>query len=429
MVMNKDLEVDIRVNILKAQKKISEFQKSTRNQFVRIARQQKVIREETDKLNKSLGNRAFAGYAMSIMFAGMALQRLSMSLYKWGTKAFQEINHSVEGTVTNTDLLEGSMKYLGFTIGQSLEPMIGWLVPIIEKLSEWVEANPEIAEGITSWGIGLGTLFMVGGSGALAINGFADLYSKIKMSNTMMGDFLKNTTGMEQLSVGFGLIYAGKAVKEILDGEILKGVAELGKSAGFFAYTAGNKGVAGALFGIGAAIEFTDMMVKGGGKLTKDSLANFMINNSMGAFIMNPGVGAALITIGVAMKFLPEDWLDKFLLYLGLAFGALFSMVTAIIDVAISPIILIINGIIAAGKAIGQFKDVQSLSYTNASNPVKDRIAELKAELAELRGTSGDSQMDTYGQGVPAVTNNWINPMFQVESELVWNKIMQGVNQ
>jgi hypothetical protein len=150
----------------------------------------------------------FAGWAMSIMFAGMALQRFSMSIYKFGTKAFQEISHSVEGTVTNTDMLQGSMKYLGFTVGQALEPVVAFLIPIIDKISEWVERNPKLTATITTLGIALGSIFMVGGMGVLAINGFIDLASKISLMGTSA-----TVGGTNVTSLGTKLNNLGKALQ------------------------------------------------------------------------------------------------------------------------------------------------------------------------------------------------------------------------
>jgi methyl-accepting chemotaxis protein len=209
MVVNQnDVVIKIRVEMLQALQKIKEFQAknaaafkdiarlqkhnttlatkeigklrtSIRYNYKQIAKYQEVVRGSSNKLNKSLGQSPFAGWAMSIMFAGMALQRFSMSIYKFGTKAFQEISHSVEGTVTNVDMLQGSMKYLGFTIGQALEPTLSYLIPIVDRISDWVEANPKLVATLTTLGIVLGTVFMVGGMAKLALNGFLDMGSKI----------------------------------------------------------------------------------------------------------------------------------------------------------------------------------------------------------------------------------------------------------
>lgn len=115
----------------------------------------------------------FAGWAMSLMFAGMALQRMSTQLMQFGTKAFNEVAHSVEGTVTASDKLDGSMKYLGYTIGEAMQPAIEWLIPIVDTISEWVSENEGLVAGLIVTGIVLGTLLSVGGSLKLAIDGFS----------------------------------------------------------------------------------------------------------------------------------------------------------------------------------------------------------------------------------------------------------------
>ena len=158
----------------------------------------------------------FAGWAMSIMFAGMALQRYSMALYKFGTKAFQEISHSIEGNVTNVDKLEGSMKYLGFTVGQALEPMLEWLIPIVDKLAEWVEKNPKLVAGATKWGIALGTLAMTFGMLVLSVRGFSEALT-IAFGYNMMG----------KITAAGGLF--GILKKEVIAvGIALKGMSILG---------------------------------------------------------------------------------------------------------------------------------------------------------------------------------------------------------
>jgi hypothetical protein len=130
------------------------------------------------KTQRKLLNNAqppFAGYAMSIMFAGMALQRFAKQVSQFGVKAFQEISESVAGTATNATMLQGEMKYLGYTIGSALEPVIGYLIPIIDNISEWVEKNPKLVAGLTVLFAVLGTAMAVGGGLKLAIDGFTGL--------------------------------------------------------------------------------------------------------------------------------------------------------------------------------------------------------------------------------------------------------------
>ena len=63
-----------------------------------IIKNKELLAEQTKKAG--LARREFSGYALSIMFAGMAIQRVFMGIGKAGLKTFREISESVEGTVT-----------------------------------------------------------------------------------------------------------------------------------------------------------------------------------------------------------------------------------------------------------------------------------------------------------------------------------------
>ena len=116
----------------------------------------------------------FAGWAMSIMFFGMALKRTFDTIWKSSTKTFNDVMHSVSGSVTSFDMLDGSLKYLGFSVGQALEPVVMYLIPIIDKISAWVNENQKLTAGIViALGV-FGTFFSVLGSGVLAFNGFKE---------------------------------------------------------------------------------------------------------------------------------------------------------------------------------------------------------------------------------------------------------------
>jgi len=209
----------------------------------------------------------FAGYAMSLMFFGMALKRTFDTIWKSSTKTFQDVSHSVEGTVTQFDLMEGSMKYLGFVVGQALEPMIGYLIPIIDTIADWVEQNPKLtATLVTLMGV-LGTAFAVGGSAKLAYDGFVGLgkvIGGIKTKATALKDFkwssLGNAiqSGIGIISIGFAFVKAKDAIENLKSGKVFSGLMDALES-GLFAIGGGmllkgNK-AGGYLIGIGIGLE------------------------------------------------------------------------------------------------------------------------------------------------------------------------------
>jgi len=133
---------------------------------------------------------AFKGWAMSIMFFGMALQRVFNMIWKSSTKTFQDVMHSVEGSVTSFDFLSGSMKYLGFVAGEALEPLAELLFPIIDAISGWIEKNPALFRTLVALSGILGTMFFVGGTVVLAAAGFKELGAIIFGVNGKFGSFL-----------------------------------------------------------------------------------------------------------------------------------------------------------------------------------------------------------------------------------------------
>lgn len=219
----------------------------------------KIMAEETKnfkKVQKAMAKSMekptmkFQGWAMSIMFFGMALKKTFNTIWKTSTKTFQDVMHSVDGTVTGFDMLNGSMDYLKFTAGQALEPIAKFLIPIVDWVSEWVLENDKLFAGLVATMGVLGTAFAAGGSGVLALNGFAELAIKMGLVSTegtkitgvnwgiLKSSFpIKVIAGLTALAVIAGLSWkafketpeAWESVKEAIDGidfEGLKGALE-----------------------------------------------------------------------------------------------------------------------------------------------------------------------------------------------------------
>lgn len=157
-----------------------------------------------DKLNlaQEKGQRAFQGWALSLMFAGMALTKMSTGIWKSTTKVFQEISHSVEGNATAFDELAGGMKYLAFTVGSALEPLAEQLLPIALRVADWVQNNEALVASFVKWGAILGTVLTSLGMIVLAYEGFAQLAT---ITNTKLVPDLKKLAGFMMTPVGLGI--------------------------------------------------------------------------------------------------------------------------------------------------------------------------------------------------------------------------------
>jgi hypothetical protein len=123
------------------------------------------------------GKMQFQGWALSIMFAGQAVKNAMMQIWTSSQKTFQDVMHSTEGTVTGFDMLDGSMKYLGFTIGQALEPIAMWLVPIIDMVANWVSENEGLVRTLFVVLTVFGTIASIVGFAVLAVAGFVEAWA------------------------------------------------------------------------------------------------------------------------------------------------------------------------------------------------------------------------------------------------------------
>ena len=209
----------------------------------------------------------FAGYAMSLMFFGMALQRMFSTIWKSSTKTFQDVMHSVEGTVTQFDMMEGSLKYLGFVVGSALEPIMSFLIPLVDKIADWAAENPKLTGSLVALLGVLGTLFMVGGTMKLALDGFTGL-------GLAIGGVTKDADGLYNydwskignkiggaLAITAGITFFIEGMKDWSDGKWLDGL--LGITSGALTTIGGIKMIKGAgggwMIAIGFAMKLVEM--------------------------------------------------------------------------------------------------------------------------------------------------------------------------
>jgi hypothetical protein len=131
--------------------------------------------EALKRTQESVKDNPFKGWAMSIMFAGMAIKNTMAQLWTSSQKTFNEVMHSVEGTTTGFDMLDGSLKYLSFNMGAALEPLAMMLIPIVDYVSELVMDHPDAFKWLFAALTVLGTAAFAGGSIALAKAGVEGL--------------------------------------------------------------------------------------------------------------------------------------------------------------------------------------------------------------------------------------------------------------
>lgn len=237
-----------------------------------IAIQQQKLFESTKKLNSVLNPREppFQGWALSILFAGLALQRFATQIRQFGTKAYDEIMHSIDGAVTSNEKFTGSMTMLAFSIGEALDPLYDALIPIIDSITDFVDKNPGFVRSIVELATILGTGGMLYGGLVLAKGGFDGLIKSINnipssasalKSYDWKGLGNSISTGIGVVSITYAFVQAANAFSDFSDGKFVDGLLNA-LSAGFAAVgglklVKGQKGGA-ALIAIGVALDLVE---------------------------------------------------------------------------------------------------------------------------------------------------------------------------
>jgi ABC-type Co2+ transport system permease subunit len=145
----------------------------------------------------------FAGYALSLMFFGQQIQKLFTGLAKSALSTFDDVAHSMSGMVTATDLLNGEWTYLKYSLGDALQPIIEWLVPIVSAIADWVSENQSLAAGLVVTAIVLGGILALGGALKLAIDGFTGALIAVKGAS---GGITAVGAAIAGLIVGFVIV-------------------------------------------------------------------------------------------------------------------------------------------------------------------------------------------------------------------------------
>jgi len=287
----------------KVQKQYSSLRRSTKS-YMSEAETMNLANKKVKKSMRDLAKtgkkvkQSFDMNALGMMFFGMAMMRVSQQIWQFGTKAFDEVSHSVEGTVTMFDMLNGSMKFLGFVVGQALEPLAALLIPIIDWLAEWVMLNPELVRGITEWGMILGAIFMVGGTLRLGIGAVIGDLKTLKGMN-FEGLGAKISKGIGIVAVLWSLKEAKDAYDSFKEGAWVDGLLKAASAglmaAGGYRLLKGKKG-GGALFVLGIAFDM----------VAKNTLFN-TIANTLGR------VAAWIIALfGTSFKYLGKSFKNVF---------------------------------------------------------------------------------------------------------------------
>jgi hypothetical protein len=184
------------------------------------------IRKETMKTSGWLSAQLkkndirFQGWAMSVMFFGMAINRVLSSIWKESAKTYGDAMHSIQGTVTGFDTLNSSLAYMQFTIGQALEPIAEWLAVWVDKLSTLISDHPVLAKWLFIIAGVIGGILFLLGTWVLASTGIVTMFRNIGSIVGWLGTMMKGTT--------ISTISLSTAMKALVASSIIGGIILVG---------------------------------------------------------------------------------------------------------------------------------------------------------------------------------------------------------
>lgn len=340
------------------------------------------VGRNSKKTANSVGNLrgVLLGAALSAMFFGMALKNAATNVFKSGSRAFKEVMHSVEGTVTSFDLLEGSLKYLGFTVGQALEPLAAMLIPIIDGIADFVANNPKLVQSSVAFAAISGTILFIGGQ---------------------IGTFI---VGMSGLSAAIGTL----------------GSTSVTANTNLLAL----KGTALAFSAITIAFILADALTdENGMTLTSKDIAKIIMAAAPAIFMFNPAAGIITASIGVLLFVLPETDFNLKQLWKSTSEGAQITWRN------------IYNAMVKAYNLLIDYAKLLNLATPGGAGLVANRLLPNKLKESsylapfemDAMKSYGSSQMSPYNAPSNMSSGNTININMNVyDSEQVASKILRA---
>ena len=207
-----------RKQLSKAEKDLSKFGANSKKHLQGYDEAVANVDKSTMRLQRSMTGmrKEFPAWALSTMFFGMQMTQTFRSIWMSSTKTFNDIMHSVEGTITSFDRLEGATSYLKFVAGQALEPLAEALLPIIDLVSDWIQANPVLFRSLMSVFAVSGAVMMGIGLMALNVNAVAGAITSIKGAALSVANWDWKALG-NNIRKGIGVISIGFSIAKLSD--------------------------------------------------------------------------------------------------------------------------------------------------------------------------------------------------------------------
>ncbi|MDP2692264.1 MAG: hypothetical protein Q8O88_01330 [bacterium] len=165
--------------------------------LTRLEQPLKKSRESIREYNQQLKNwqGTLLNVGLSVLFFGMALQRLSTSIIKSGISAFKKITEGSQDSAGALGVLEVHFTLLAFSIGAAINALLeAWLPTIIEvilSISDWIQEHEHLVAKLLLFGAAGGAGLIFVGTIISVTNGILGLLTQLGF----LSPVLDKTTG------------------------------------------------------------------------------------------------------------------------------------------------------------------------------------------------------------------------------------------
>ncbi len=350
------------------------------------------------------------GY-LSVMFFGMALQRVSQSIIKTTMSAFTKIADGATEASRAVTVVSAEFEFMKFEIGRAIGEALVPLLPIIQKITrgfaDFVQQHPEA------------TFYSI--ASVLAVGGAMSMLGQVGMFLMGLKEFTVSnewtafagpngslarvsSLAMEGLTIGLGFYFIKELIQDFSKKDYEEAVTDMLFLASIMMPAGKTAGVLG-LIGLG----FTIVNNLKDGQEVYDALANaFSIGGitvfAKGGALLGP-IGAAFATIGIAMHLVGQD---KFLTAGGTVFAYIMKTIAFIselvITALIAPVDKFVQGLVNIYNKVGGFFGAKPIKYEPFS--VK-WVADIESQIREWEENSAYvaewAKGGTFGIGTGAV--------------------------
>jgi len=295
-------------------KKSASSYTSINNHMLRLRKTMAATSETTKSFGRSIRGTqgVMLGLTLSMMFMGMAIKRTFTNILRTTLSTFNRIMQESGFFGTAVQRLGVHWEYLKFVIGstinRALEPLMPFIIKLINGFAAMVQAHPEetfrAIVGILS---GAALLQIMGQFGTF-LTGLSTFKLAGGFKTLASSGFLGALGGLLTKGIGIGFFFKG--VKETWEAfkeeNILNGIRGVLSAAGGGAIFFGHGKLGGAAIGIVAAIDLIQGIFAKDGAQIKDAIASAFIAAGV-ALPIGPLAKGALIVIGVSLKFIDVE--------------------------------------------------------------------------------------------------------------------------